>query len=134
MDRIRSLTWLFLGVAAYVLFQPSFAADRFRPTGTFTDLSYSAESGDLSGTELRIVQTRKGYQGILQFAEGGPGEVIVIPVSIDGENVHFEIPLSSPDAGTFQGKISARDLRGKFKFRTGGELEVRLPRKKSYWD
>jgi hypothetical protein len=34
-------------------------------TGTFSSLQYYRESGDLGGTELRIVLTRSGYQSTI---------------------------------------------------------------------
>jgi hypothetical protein len=91
-----------------------------RITGTYTNMIYHQEAGDLLGEELKIVMTRKGYQGALQFSEGEPDDLIIVNIRIDGKNVNFTIPTDYAYAGQFAGTIENGILKGKFLFKTGG--------------
>lgn len=103
-------------------------------TGTFSSLRYNPESGDLGGVEIRIVYTKLGYQAAIQFSEGAPTELIVVKASFSGTSISFEIPETNDYAGSFSGTIDNKSLKGTFRFKTGGEWKVNLPRKPSYWD
>lgn len=102
-------------------------------TGTYSDFSYHAESGDLRGMEIRIVYTRSGYQATIQFAEGEPSKLVVVDVQFEQNNLSFNI-LESNYEGAFKGRIEQNRLKGSFKFKGGGKWDIDLPRKKSYWD
>jgi len=103
-------------------------------TGTYTSMYFNEEGGDLLGQELKIVLTRRGYQGALQFAEGGPGGLIIVDVHINGNKISFTIPETAPEAGRFSGTLTNGVIRGIFSFKEGGEEKVELRRGKSYWD
>jgi hypothetical protein len=107
-------------------------------TGTFSSLEYSREGGDLLGTEIKIVATKKGYQGALQIAEGGPSNLMLVQVAIDNDNVRFEIPNDPnyrPYAGwKFEGKIDDKSLKGNFSIGAKKADSETLTRKCSYWD
>ena len=105
-----------------------------RLTGTYTDMHYDSQGGDLLGTEIRIVSTRKGLQGALQFAEGAPEELVIVDIQIKDSAVSFVVPESSPYAGEFTGTIMNGVLTGEFRFKSGGSNRVELKRGKSYWD
>ena len=79
---------LLLAVAASVA-----AQSEVRPTGTFSNLHFHAEGGDLLGTEVKIVLTRNGYQAALQIAEGGPSEIMVADVTVQHKTIRFSIPV-----------------------------------------
>jgi len=103
------------------------------PTGTFSSMYYNEEGGDLIGTEVRIVYTRKGFQGTVQDAEGEPDELILFTATIDGGN-NFTISYTSPRTGdpvTISGRVTEAGLETKTKWWTGGNLLKRAP---SYWD
>jgi hypothetical protein len=74
----------------------------FRATGTYSNMYYNAEGGDVIGDEIKIVYTRKGYQGVVQFAEGEPEELVIVDIEAVGTRVSFSIPDSSPYAGAVQ--------------------------------
>lgn len=104
-------------------------------TGTFSSLRYHDESGDLLGAELRIVYTRLGYQGVLQIAEGGAGELILIPsLTFNNEKMSFKISEPGKYRGVFEGTITQEGIVGVFNYVTGGVLRLDLKRKPSYWD
>jgi len=97
-----------------------------RLTGTYTDMHYGSQGGDLLGTEIKIVSTRKGLQGALQFAEGAPEELVIVDIQIKDSAVSFVVPESSPYAGEFTGTIMNGVLTGEFRFKSGGSNRVEL--------
>jgi len=107
-------------------------------TGTFSDLEYAEGPGDLAGTEIRIVEAGSGYQATVQIAEGGPGRLELVDVTIKDNEISFTISPASLWAGTFKGRITASSLKGTFVFTKANKdnqvEEVNLPRRKSYWD
>lgn len=109
------------------------AGNKTKLTGTFSNLFFNQESGDLGGVEVKIVYTRNGYQAAIQFSEGGPSKLIVVDVHFKGSDVYFKVPDTIYE-GYFEGQITNERLKGIFKFNGGGNWEVDLPRKASYWD
>jgi hypothetical protein len=133
--------------------QPSLASppnEALPVTGTFSDLQYNEEGDDLVGTEIRIVVAKNGYQATIQFAEGEPSDLIVVPVHFgfesmriggvqksskhEVEKVRFDIPEGSEHAGSFEGVVTRKFLSGTFHFGPGGKFHVKLPRRRSYWE
>jgi hypothetical protein len=51
---------------------PIFATAGKSITGTYSNLYFNREAGDLLGVELRIAATRNGYQGVLQLLKACP--------------------------------------------------------------
>lgn len=105
-----------------------------RITGTYSDMYYNSQGGDVLGTEIKIVNTRKGLQGAIQFSEGAPEELVVVDIQVKNGIVSFLIPESSPYAGEFMGTISNGILKGEFHYKSGGSNKVELKKGKSYWD
>jgi hypothetical protein len=105
-----------------------------RVTGTFTDLHYSQESGDLLGLELLIVPAQgdqSGYVAFVQLAEGGGPFSVVVPLEVKGDKVGFSMPSNEGHAGlSFSGVVSNEKLTGTW---SNGNREV-LKRHASYWD
>lgn len=135
----NKLLFKFLTVGIFVLCSASltslsFCMERIKYTGTFSSLKYHSESGDLLGVELRIAYTKSGYQATVQIAEGVPEVLILVPVFFDKQKVRFEIPDPSSYAGGFEGRIDTYGISGVLKFKSGGQMELRLPRKNSYWE
>ena len=102
-------------------------------SGTYTNMQYQQEAGDLLGIELKIVPARKGYQGALQFAEGEPSDLIVVEIRLEGESLSFSIRSTSGHAGQFVGNIKNGILHGQFRFTSGVSEDVTLKKGKSYW-
>lgn len=103
-------------------------------TGTYSSLTYNKESGDLNGLEVHIVLTRSGHKAIVQIAEGGAGDVVVVKIKVTGNQVAFELPAGFEPAGYFEGIVSSKHLVGTFTYKSGEKEKLALPRKKSYWD
>lgn len=127
--------WLFVTITVSILsvYFNSQAADKIKYTGTFSNLAYHEETGDLLGVELRIVYTRAGYKGILQIAEGGAGDLIIVSPIIKGDKISFTIN-HAPYNSVFNGTISNDDITGYFIYKNGVKSKEELPRKQSYWD
>ena len=118
-------------------------------TGTFSDMRFIEDAGDVLGTEVRIVKTAEGYQGMVQFAEGHPDPLSLAVVSFGNEDA-VSMRFQDSDKAhrksyfptSFEGHITKTGLEGVFRF--GGDVskyeavnwdwEVKLPRRKSYWD
>jgi RHS repeat-associated protein len=103
-------------------------------TGTYTNFLYNKEGGDLNGLEVRIVQTNKGVIGIVQFADGGPGDVALVQIVIQGERIHFDMPKGFSTEGFFEGAFSSNAIKGIFYYKGGATEPLVLPRGQSYWD
>lgn len=104
-------------------------------TGTFTNLRYHQEAGDLVGTEIFIFFAGdSGYFALVQCSPGYPGAPVLVPVNVMGTRVSFNLPVVSGShcpTASFVGKISQKELRGEFN--NDGEAYV-LPRRASYWN
>jgi len=105
-----------------------------RITGTYSDMYYNSQGGDVLGTEIKIVNTRKGLQGAIQFSEGAPEELVIVDIQVNDGAVSFVVPESSPYAGQFSGTIMNGILKGEFRYKSGGSNKVELKKGKSYWD
>jgi hypothetical protein len=103
-------------------------------TGTYSNMSYIREAGDVIGYEIKIVFTGGRFQGALQIAEGVPGDLILVDIEAKGSSITFAIPDGNPYAGRFSGAVENGWLKGKFSFKLGGKETVALRRGKSYWD
>jgi|SRR5215469_8025043 len=109
-------------------------APQIRITGTFSNLTYNSEGGDLLGMEVLIVPAegdRVGFVAFVQLAEGGAPRSALVPLKVDGAKVEFTLPQdgAAPELH-FSGVVSKSELVGAW---THGEREV-LRRGVSYWD
>ena len=127
-----ALCFLSLVSSTWVAAEPS----KVRFVGTYTNLRYSTESGDLGGVELKIVPARGRFQGALQIAEGAPSELMVVDVLVEKNKISFRIPNSYPiyGEGTFEGVIELAAIRGHFTFGKAVNEEISLKRGRGYWD
>jgi hypothetical protein len=128
MARVRLV---FLGLLIVV--PAAFAGDA-RITGTYSSLEYHRESGDLIGLEIRVVQTHDGYKASVQVAEGGAGDIVVVPFKTFNGNVSFDVPYGEGKPARFTGSVTEKGLAGTIKYPSGTFETIFLPRKKSYWD
>ncbi len=103
-------------------------------TGTYSNFSYDKEAGDLNGVELRLIRTRTGIKGVVQFAEGGAGDVVLVNVITEGARLHFDLPSGYQPEGVFEGLVSNKGIDGTFSYEGGAQEHLVLPRTQSYWD
>lgn len=77
-------------------------------TGTFSSLRFNTKAEILLGVELKIVPTRKGYQGALQIAEGGLSEIMVVDVQLRRNNtIRFNIPSATPSTAAGHSRVGS---------------------------
>ena len=102
-------------------------------TGVFSNLYVDRESGDLSGMEIFIMHSNKGYYLTYQCAAGEIAEPVLVKGKITGSVIEFTIPDTFKyfcDFGDFRGIISRNGIRGKF---INSNKSVFLKRKESFW-
>ena len=108
-------------------------AEEARVIGTFSNLEFIEESGDLVGMEIKIVPTGDRYQAAVIVSEGAPNAMVVVDVRVDGTSIEFEVPAA--DAGwKFSGRVTAKSLSGMVTYASGQTEKVILPRQCGYWD
>src|SRR5207244_11261283 len=71
------------------------AAEQGDARGTFSNLRYSRQAGDLLVAAIKIVPVMRSddptrryasaFQGALQIAEGAPSEIMIVDIRIDGD-------------------------------------------------
>jgi hypothetical protein len=104
-------------------------------TGTFSNLHYNSEGGDLLGMEVLIVPAqgdRVGFVAFVQLAEGDAPRSALVPLKVNGTKVEFTLPADGalPEIH-FSGVVSKEHLVGTWS--PSGEQEV-LKHGVSYWD
>ena len=118
-----------------LLFGNVYAKELFKKTGTFSSLYYHKEAGDLLGDEIRIVVGKEKYEGTFQSVQGEPDHLVLLEnISFNGNKIEFTIPEKSIFTGKFVGRLSAYGLEGTLILTNGVEVNLRLKRRKSYWD
>ena len=135
--RIREAVYLMLLANLLVLgcHELLYAQGARRITGTYTNMYYNEEGGDVLGKELKIVVTQGGqYQGALQFAEGEPEGLLIVNIEVTGNKIRFAVAEGEAHAGRFSGTISSKAIQGEFRYANGTVEKVVLKRGKSYWD
>jgi hypothetical protein len=124
---------------AVVLTGPTVVAAAQVPavTGTFSNLTYNEEGGDLLGTEIFILLGPHGYLALVQAAQGVPGPVTLVPVKVNGDRIVFHVPATSEGEGDYKGRITKFGFDG---YWTHGYTDgtyrtesIHLKRKRSYW-
>lgn len=140
--RIRSLLLTLLLVMAFCssVFAGEKTDDEPDCLGTFSNMYFHQEAGDLLGEEIKIVigEQRKGDAapliGIFQQAMGAPLNPVLVDVRCGKDGVEFALPESSGAEGIFRGTITKKGIHGVFTNTKGARDEIDLPRRASYWD
>jgi hypothetical protein len=134
----RSLFALFTIIAVSTQAQ-STPAQRHAPAfGTFSNMHYIAQTGDVVGTEITIIPQYQTAYAIFQCSEGAPSDPVFVPVSINGNQIRFTVHTRDKSCdGVFTGTITARGLKltvqSEDKNQKASEAGVLLSRRASYW-
>ncbi len=100
--------------------------------GTFSNLRYIEEGGDVLGVEITILPQYETAYAIVQCAEGAPTAPVLVPIELKGNHFHFVLRTGrSGSDGDFSGTISQRGmtLHSTSEVCAGGFI----PRRSSYW-
>lgn len=124
-----------LAAAAILLFSSfvACAASVIKLAGTYSSIVFNEEGGDVLGYEVRIAPTARGFQAVVQVAEGAPGPLHVVDVIQTKDSIKFDIPLDGEVKGTFEGRVTASGLEGIISL-PAGRVRVELKRTISYWE
>jgi hypothetical protein len=107
------------------------AAPALEFSGTFTNLTYHDESGDLSGWEVMLIPQADGsYFALVQVAKGETPLILTGRASAISGSIRITVEGKPPLAGTYTGTFSGSLLLLKT---PSGSIE-RLRRGRSYWD
>lgn len=104
-------------------------------TGLFGRLEYHKESGDLGGLEVFVMRGLTGYVAVVQIAEGAPADPVIVPVTLQGAVLSFEIPAGN-ETLRYRGTVRSDGLYGKFDnlaFSGREDGFFLLRRGRSYW-
>jgi hypothetical protein len=103
--------------------------------GTYSSLSYNAEGGDLLGYEVRLIPARVGLLAVVQIAEGGAGEVFLVPVKQEtADVVSFSIGSPGKKPAKVRGTVSEIGMDANIVQPSGESERVFLKRGASYWE
>jgi hypothetical protein len=114
-------------------------AQRHGPAfGTFSNMHYIAQTGDVVGTEITIIPQYQTAYAIFQCSQGAPSDPVLVPVSISGNQIRFTVHTRDKSCdGTFTGTITARSLKltpqSEDKNQKASEAGELLSRRASYW-
>jgi hypothetical protein len=114
-------------------------AQRHGPVfGTFSNLHYIDQTGDVVGTELTIIPQYQTAYAIFQCSEGSPSDPVFVPVTINGNQIQFTVHSRDKSCdGVFTGTMTARGLKlvaqSENKSPKASEASELLSRRASYW-
>lgn len=129
----QSLTFALVAFAILSCTSNDYSAD-IRKVGTYSDMCYNTESGDVNGMEVRIVITKAGPYAIFQASEGALSVPVVIKVNTSDDRIEFDIPETVPFGGKFKGVIKSDEMVAAIEGYTGYAANLRLKRQPSYWE
>ena len=109
-----------------------------RVSGTYSNLQYNEEGGDLLGIEIKIVPIGNDrFQAAIVVSDGAPAPMVLVDVHVANGLVSFKVPAQNQDlddAWSFTGTLSANGLKGIIAHSAGGKEQVILPRRCGYCD
>lgn len=102
--------------------------------GVFSTLAMDKSTGDIAGYEIIITLSPEGHEAIFTEAQGGlPIKPIVTDTKIVDGWISFEV-LIGRDTLMIKGKPTCEYLDTEFEWSTGSKYNVKIPRRKSFWD
>lgn len=130
--RGKFLLALALCIPVFGSSSPVIAKSQSKVTGIFTTLTSDRETGDISGTEIFVMYSNRGYYVTYQCAAGEVSEPVLLKATIAGSVIQFRVPESFKyfcDYGDFRGIIKSNGIEGVFQ---QTNQKVFLRRKESF--
>lgn len=137
----RRMRWraVVLAIASLIVGSDVIAAiqntTRPKATGIFSTLEYHRESGDVTGIEIFVVNSKRGYTASVQISEGEPDAPVLVPVQVNGASLSFELTRSGKPL-KFTGTVRSDGLFGRFDngaFSDNPDGSFLMKRGRSYW-
>ena len=98
-------------------------------SGTFTNLQYHDDSGDLTGWEVSLIPQADGsYFALVQVAEGSAPQIFTGRATLSANSVRIVIEGQGPFSGTYVGTLKSSELQ-----LTTPSGEVARLSRGSYW-
>jgi hypothetical protein len=134
--RLTGLVFLAFACVATTMAAVPAGSGSVKVTGTYSNLQYNEEGGDLLGMEIKIVPvTGERLQAVVLVSDGAPAPMVLVDVHVSGRSITFKVPRNEfDDAWSFHGSISAKGLTGIITHGSGAKEQVTLPRRCGYWD
>lgn len=111
------------------------ADERVPVSGTYSNLGYNEESGDVNGIEVKITPLAGNrMQAAVLISTGEPARFFLATVQADGRQVRIEGRQADGHRWSFEGTVTMRELVGMVKEDRAPDHRVRLPRQCGYWD
>ena len=136
--RLQLRMMVALGLFAATLAAAAPAKSGVRPIqvpGTYSNLQYNEEGGDLLGIEIKVVPVVGGrMQAAVLVSEGEPAPLVIADVHVSDNAISFKVPENVNESWTFRGVVRLGSLRGTITYASGRKEEVTLQRRCGYWD
>ncbi len=136
---VQKLPFALFALLAVSMQAQSTPAQRHGPAfGTFSNLHYIDQTGDVVGTELTIIPQYQTAYAIFQCSLGAPSDPVFVPVTINGNQIQFTVHSRDKSCdGAFTGTITARGMKlvtqSENKSPKASEASELLSRRASYW-
>jgi hypothetical protein len=134
LERVMKRAFVVIAVLLTVYVAQALPPANPRITGTYSNMHFIPEAGDVFGEELKVVVAGKGYQGVYQIAEGWPSGLVVTEIDVAGNRISFSLAGETGIESSFEGVVSNGVLRGQFTSKDGTVRRVVWKKGKSYWD
>jgi len=126
-----------IGFAGWLLIMmiSGVAVERVQVSGTYSNLQYNEQSGDLNGIEIKITPlVGNRMQAVVLLSTGEPSAFFLATVIHEGNAIRVEGRQGEGRTWTLTGHVMPEELTGTVKEGKAPERHVRLPRRCSYWD
>lgn len=99
--------------------------------GTYSNMHFNRETGDLSGLEIVIVKGFDGVYAMVQLAQGEAPAPLIVNLNLKGNKFRFKVPWLTQEVSLFRGEILRDRIVGEFA-KTGAC--VVLEKGRSIWE
>jgi hypothetical protein len=108
---------------------------RIRLTGTYSNITYSDDGGDLLGEEIRLFYTGEGVlTALVQITDSTAGEAALEPITAKGNEVDLKFARPLSGVVRIRGRVTQSGFEGELFWASGKPEKIKLKRGKSYWD
>ena len=116
-------------LAVSILLAASSSRGQTSLSGTYSNLSYHEESGDLVGYEITFLSGKQSGSILFQCAQGADEKPVRLAIVAQATTIHFTVPSgASSCSGQYQATLTQKGLRLR-----GTETDELFSFRHSYW-